>query len=373
MKNYEYDEINALTIRTLLREMYKISLGDKKLSIITFISASLIGLAVALTSTKEYTAEVKLLPTRNSSPGLSLPGLGTIAGLRNQGYGGVEPVIGTEAYPEIIKGKEFLAQVAETPVHFSKETKPLSPLKYLSETRNTNPISRTKAASKRIWHAINGRQTLSRKDAGESETLGNDSIVKFNPAYIAAIDNFGKRIHFAVEESGIITLSATMPDPIAAAELAKESMKLLVQTIANFESHKAAEELSFAVQLKREARSRLEKQEAALAEFTERNRTLGSAMGKLTEAKLAREVSFAFEMYQNASQQVETAQMKVRKDTPVFTIVEKVIVPVSPSSPGKRITLLLYMLGGIGIIILRYTFIFFVRESNHPAQESKNA
>ena len=64
-------------------------------------------------------------------------------------------------------------------------------------------------------------------------------------------------------------------------------------------------------------------------------------------------------MYSELAKQLEQARIKVKEDTPVFSIVEEVTVPVERSKPHRSLILILWtLLGGIlgvALVIAKYS------------------
>ena len=65
--------------------------------------------------------------------------------------------------------------------------------------------------------------------------------------------------------------------------------------------------------------------------------------------RLQNDMSIAFQIYSQVETQLQVARAKVQEAKPVFAIVEPATVPLSPSSPNKKIIILgLMFLGFIG-------------------------
>jgi LPS O-antigen subunit length determinant protein (WzzB/FepE family) len=70
---------------------------------------------------------------------------------------------------------------------------------------------------------------------------------------------------------------------------------------------------------------------------------------------LQNEYRLAFEVYSQLAQQFEQAQIKVKEDTPVFSIVKPVTVPIEKSKPNRPIILIIWTFLG-GIISIGWVF-----------------
>jgi LPS O-antigen subunit length determinant protein (WzzB/FepE family) len=71
-------------------------------------------------------------------------------------------------------------------------------------------------------------------------------------------------------------------------------------------------------------------------------------LARTEEERLMNEYQLAFQVYSQLAQQLETAQIKVKEDTPVFSIVKPVTVPIEKSKPNRPLILIIWtFLGGI--------------------------
>lgn len=73
-----------------------------------------------------------------------------------------------------------------------------------------------------------------------------------------------------------------------------------------------------------------------------------SALARTEEVRLQNEYKLAFEVYSQLAQQLEQAQITVKEDTPVFSIVKPVTVPLEKSKPNRPMILVIWtFLGGV--------------------------
>ena len=75
------------------------------------------------------------------------------------------------------------------------------------------------------------------------------------------------------------------------------------------------------------------------------------------EEQLQNEYQLAFEVYSELAKQLEQSMIKVKEDTPLFSVIEEVIVPIEKSKPNRKLILIVWIfLGvilGIGIVFSR--------------------
>src|SRR5699024_1084364 len=119
-------------------------------------------------------------------------------------------------------------------------------------------------------------------------------------------------------ETGLLTVTGKMPDAIAAAQGNQLVISMLKGYIGSYSTKKAKEDLVFAETQHQQARQQLEDVQRELASFLDQNMNLSTAKSRAQEQRLQTEFDLAYNMYNNVSQQLMEARMKVQEQTPVF-------------------------------------------------------
>jgi uncharacterized protein involved in exopolysaccharide biosynthesis len=142
-----------------------------------------------------------------------------------------------------------------------------------------------------------------------------------------------------------------------AARTAARAQELLQQYVTAFKLQKARAGLDFIEARYAEVRADFEQSQRALAAFRDANHSITSAVAMIRETRLENEHDLAFAVYSELARQREQARIKVKEDTPVFTVVEPVTVPFRRSAPRRfRIMVLSAMRGviaGAGVVFVR--------------------
>jgi uncharacterized protein involved in exopolysaccharide biosynthesis len=149
------------------------------------------------------------------------------------------------------------------------------------------------------------------------------------------------------EKSGYISLSATMPEALMSAQVAARAQELLQDYITRFKLEKVQANLDFVEARYKEVRADFETKQRALAAFQDANRDIASAVARTRESRLSNEYDLAFSIYSEMARQREQAQIKVKEDTPIFTVVEPVTVPIEKSAPRRAFILAVSLFLGI--------------------------
>jgi LPS O-antigen subunit length determinant protein (WzzB/FepE family) len=86
-----------------------------------------------------------------------------------------------------------------------------------------------------------------------------------------------------------------------------------------------------------------EEKQRVLALWQDSHRDISSAVARTEEDRLQNEYNLAFSLYSELASQREQARIQVKEDTPVFTILEPVVVPLERTSP-KRVQIMIMSL-----------------------------
>lgn len=353
----EEDEIDlvevAKTIWANRRTIYK--------TVAVFI---VLGLIVAFGSKVEYEASCKLLPDAQDT---KMPGLGSLGGLA--GLAGINLDLGSqgtlspELYPQIVQSLPFQLKVINKELKFEEKDTTTTSYIYFKEIDSPSPLGFIAEYTFGLPGKIKGLFSV---ETIEDTIQTEGKIIKISKEDDKLIEKFKERISVNVDsKTGMITMTAEMPDAVAAAELAEISVDLLQQYVINYKISKTRENLKFVKDRHEEARSRFEKAQMNLAAFNDRNLNVVTARAQSEQQRLQNEYNLAFEVYQGLAQQLEQAEIKVKEDTPVFTTVEPVRVPVEKSWPKRSIILAVSIFLGfafsITTIILRYSLPYLLK------------
>ncbi len=210
-----------------------------------------------------------------------------------------------------------------------------------------------------ILKAVKGQNEVS---SGESETSTIHLSEDQNNIRKIISDNLTLETN---DKEGYVVLNSRFPEPLLAAQVAQKGQDLLQQYITEFKIKKASAQLEFIEERLAEKKKEFEIAQSNLAKFRDRNKNVISAMARTDEERLQNEFQLAFNVYSELAQQMEQAQIKVKEDTPVFSIIKPVVVPIEKSKPNRPLILIIWIfLGGIVAIgwIFGKEFIGHVKE-----------
>lgn len=157
------------------------------------------------------------------------------------------------------------------------------------------------------------------------------------------------------QKEGSITITAIMPEAIAAAQLGQKTQFLLQDYITNFKIEKAQAQLSFVEELYFEKRDAFELAQKILAQFRDQNKNVSSAIARTEEERLQSEYQIAQSVYNELAKQLENSRIQVKEETPVFSIIEPISVPTESFKPKRKQILMIWIFLG-GIIGIAWVF-----------------
>ena len=157
-------------------------------------------------------------------------------------------------------------------------------------------------------------------------------------------------------KKGYVTITANMPEPLAAAQLAQATLELLQKYITEFKIEKVQSNLDFVQERYNEAKSNFEDIQARRAKFRDANMNTSRYSAHAELEKLDAEYSLALNLYKELSTQLEKSKISVKETTPVLTVINPVTVPHKKSKPQRPMILFAFtflgVVAGAGCVLL---------------------
>lgn len=335
------DEIDLLA---LVKTTWK----GRKTIILSVVAGTILGVVVALLSPKEYTARTVLVPQLGDSQSKlgGLGGLAALAGINldmNQ-TSELSPMI----YPQIVSSIPFQLELMNIPLNFQEYTQPISLFEYYTK------YSKPSALASVQKYTIGLPFVILNAIKGKAKETGLHAGMTNQPTQLTADQYTVKKAMDAIvtldlnPKEGYITLNTIMPEALAAAQLAQKAQELLQRYITEFKIQKAKANLDFIQERYTDVKTEFEKAQVSLAQVNDRNKDFTSSLPRIETDRIQTRYTIAFSVFQELAKQLEQAKIQVKKDTPVFTIIEPVAVPSEKSKPKKAMIIAIWIfLGGI--------------------------
>ncbi len=336
-----------------LIELAKTIWNGRKLLIKTVLVFMVFGLLVALFSPKQYLASTTMVPQISNSKS-KLGGLSSLAAMAgfnldiNTDVNELSPFV----YPQIVQSVPFQLEIMNSSYTFSDVEKPVTLYEYFIEYAKPGFSSIVKKYTIGlpgvIISSLKGKHELSIDSVGKTiQITGEQEKVRKIIAHNLTLETNDKE--------GYVVLNSQFHEPKLAAEVAQKGQELLQKYIIEFKIEKASAQLAFINERHNEKKKEFQQAQSRLAAFIDRNKNVTSAVARIEEQRLQNEYKLAFDVYSNLAQQLEQAQIKVKEETPVFSVVKPVTVPLEKSKPKRSLILVIWTFMG-GVVGLGWIF-----------------
>jgi hypothetical protein len=315
---------------------------------------TIIGILVALVLKNEYTAGSTFVPqtSEQGKVGGNLGGLASLAGINLGGLAGGSE-IPPSLYPKIVSSVNFRKDLLNARLNIQGNSQPITYQYYYDSIYRPGLIpiiaKYTFGLPGLLIKAIKGNE----QNGNASNDFGLINVSENEFEHFKRLDN-QVSIQFN-EKEGFVSLSFSMPEPLMAAQMAKYAEELLQKEVIEFKIQNAREQLKFTEERFEEKKIEFEEIQKKLANFRDRNQNLSSAMVLNQLEKLEAEYNFAFNIYTELAKQLEQAKLQVSKDTPIFSIIQPVTIPIEKSAPKRPLIVIVFVFLGL---IFAFGYIF---------------
>lgn len=310
-----------------------------------------IGLVMALSSIKEYTAQVVVSP-ETSAYGMDggVASLASLAGFDMSPEGSaIYPLL----YPDIIQSLPFLCSLLEVNVQSMDGTVDTAYVHYVKKIRKKSWVAELKGFPVRTKNMI----VALFKDKEVMENPNVFDPYRLSKSQMALIDGLQSAINVSVDKkTEVITLSFTEQDPLIAAMMVDTIKEYLQDKITEYQTKKAIVDCDYIEKLCVGAKAEYEKAQEAYAMYVDRNRNVTQERFLVEKERLAADRDLKNSLYMQWAQQLQMAKAKVQEKTPAFTTLKPATVPAFPSSMSRLKLLVLYTFVG-GVLAVGYVLV----------------
>ena len=348
------EEEEGLDIMALVKNLWA---GRKTIFICTGIFIVL-GLVAALTMKRTYSVSTTMVPQMTSSRSSSLASLASLAGmdLGMTQTAELSPLV----YPQIVESVPYRVELMHAPLHWEKADTAVSLLTYTKDYMKPGVMATVKKYTIGLPFLLLSKMSKPKEvelpagwepGTGSSEprpytvTKDEEKMLKYlAQAVTLAVD----------KKEGYLTLTVNGMEPVQTADLAIKAQELLQSEVTRFRTEKAEDELKYIQERYNEIKKEAESYQASLAVLTDRSQNMTTSRARLERERLMAKYSVASGVYSEMAKQLEAAKMKVKKDTPVLTVVQPVTVPTKPANSRAKTLIVWTFLGivlGCGIVL----------------------
>ena len=320
---------------------------------------AVLGVFVAIFTPKEYTASCVVVPETKGGAfsASSLGGLAAMAGI-NLGAASGGEMLSPMMYDKLMKNIDLRKELMQTPINWEEYDEPVTILDYY-----TNPEYKKSSVLGTVKkYTIGLPFTILKAIRGEGDTteISLPSTSKSLSAYtkdeLKCIKGFAQQFSVMTDKkNGDVTISARMPEALAAAQVVDAVQNLLQKYVIELKLQKAEVNYEYIKQRYDEAKVVFEQKQEEYAKFQDANKMLTTALSKAKEEQMRSEFNVAKDLFNQLTTQLVQAEMKIKEDIPILTVVEPVQVPLERSKPQRvKILFIWCFLGGVlgcGVIL----------------------
>ena len=295
----------------------KTVLKDRKSLTVSVVAGVVLGLVIALSSPKVYTADVVLAP-EIASGGLGLSGnladMASSFGIDLGSAGKSMDALYPEIYPEILASNDFIHTLFTVPVRLKNDD--------TVRTYYDHLVKDTKIPFWQYPKAWLAELTKPKDPVGKKGGAAD-------PFKISRIDDemckaIGGSIGCMVDKkTSVITISVTDQDPLVAAIIADTLQQRLQNYITQYRTKKARTDFSYYTKLHTEAK------EVMLETYIARR------------DELENEMQTAFTLMNQMAVQMQTAKAKIQERTPAYTVIKSAKMPYRASGMSRLMMLIM--------------------------------
>ncbi len=307
--------------------IFKFLLSKKKTIIILGFVGAVFGGIKAYISPKIYSSSITIIPNKASKGfGGKFNGLASLAGIS---LGGVDNSdIPPITYDKVLESYDFNHKLLNTKLPIVDSDTMMTFIEY-QEKFKRNGIGKF---IKGLIGFNNDNDSLPIDELSEIAQK-NELKLYTNDEYKNLI-KFQSMVNIDVDDlNDIFTIRVKFPDKIAAPYLAEKATILLQDFIINAKIKKAKADYEFLKSRYDEEKEKFLEAQLALAKFEDTHINIVSSVQNTQRTILKSEYQLRNQVFTQLSMQLESSQMTLQKDTPVFTVVKGANVPRLKTEP----------------------------------------
>ena len=295
--------------------------------------AIVVGIIIAFSIPKKYTAEVILSPESNKSGSSSMSGMAAMLGIGNLNMGGDANALNFSMASDIVASTPFVLEIINTNV------------KTIDGKQDTTLVAYLATQSAPWWNtvmslpsrAIGGIMSLfSPKKEKKIEEKPIDPF-HLTPTQMGQVNAVKSIISIKSGKTGMTIVSVSVQDPLVAATMVDTVLVKLQKYITNYKTKKAQEDCNSLELLFKQRKEEYYAAQEKYARFADANQGVIKQSVRIEQERLQNEQNLAFQLYSQVATQLELSKAKLQEEKPAFAILEPARVPLYPTGTSTKI------------------------------------
>lgn len=287
-----------------------------------------------------YSCKVSLAPeTGGTSISGSLGSLGSLAssfGMGSLAKLGSNDAIFAEIYPDVIKSKNFIAELVTVDV---KTKKGDISCNYYTYLRDKQKMPWWTYLIGTVQEAIN---PTPKDNYSGKETISIFNLTKLQSDVFSMVQ--GKIACSVDKKTDVVTIVVNDQDPLVCATMADATCRKLQDFIIAYRTNKARIDYEYYKKICEESKSDYDKALERYASCADAYTNSVLTVYKAKVERLENDMQAKYNIYTAMNNQMQAARAKLQETTPAFTVIESASVPTKPAGPKRMIISIVMMI-----------------------------
>ena len=336
----------------------KIYLYRKRI-ILSAIIFGFIGLLFSFLIENKYKTNVEFVSISGNDPAKStIGGLASLAGI-SIGNGDLMSSVDLSPvqYPEIISSIKFKKEILNTKLLYEGK---VMTFKEIMTYRSKKLLPSIKRYTLGLPSLI--LKYLNSNSINDSMNINNE-FVSYTLEEKFIMDNLDDILTLDVDQKdGSINLTTVFYDPTTTAQLNKKAFDLLQKQVIDLKIKQSKYTLDRTEALLQEKKKLLYIAQSNLASFKDKNNYINTSIFQNQLLRLQTESDNATAVYQQVAAQVEQAKLDISKNTPIFSVLQPIEVPLIKESPKRVIIFSSFIF--LGLMFQTFHILFRIKITN---------
>lgn len=339
----------------------KLFLSKNKILKYIFIS-TLVGLLGSFLIENTYTASVEFISiSGNDVNKSSIGGLASLAGISLGGDLLSSSDLSPIQYPEIVSSSKFRKEILNMPIFFEGQNLTYKDIMLIRNKRFLPIIKKyTIGLPSQILKQFMSQPIL-------NNNVNDSSILSSSYEDKLMMDGLENVINIDVDaKDGSITITSNFIDPLGTAQLTQKVFQLLQKQVIELKLMQSQYTLNRTKAVLNEKEHLLYIAQNSLATFKDKNNFINTASFQNQLIRLQTENDNANAVYQQVAAQVEEAKLDMTKNTPIFSVLQPVEVPIMKTAPKRFLIIgiwaFLGLIFGSGIVLFESSIRQFINQ-----------
>ena len=350
-------EEKDLNLVDVIRQLW----NHKKLICIVCACCFAFAVFLAIFSPRVFKAECVFVPQTNQSFTSRYSSIASIIGM-DLDMSGNDAAVSPKVYPYILENPHYLRDLMYTKIHVESCKEPITVYDYFTneDYQKFNLITTIRKYTIGLPGLVLGKMFPDHQYDDDVMTF-NSNRVDTLPALTKKEDNIARLLSRSVDidvdtKQGLLTISAKMPEALAAAEVCEAAYDLLKKYVDDFKLAKSKKNLAFLEKQYAEAKEDYNRKQHQFAYYCDTHKGVMTATAMVERARLDNEAELSKTLYAELAKNVLSSRVKLEENNVTFTEIAPISVPIRKFKPsGTLLAIVWLFLGFAGSSIYIWT------------------